>query len=177
MSDPDLQEPSLQERWAPDNRCFGCGPANPQGLRISSFVAGEGDEVVCDWTPAKHHESFENCLNGGVIGALFDCHGNWTAGWHLMQRDGLDRPPVTVTADFEVCMRRPTPTDGPVHIAAQVTASDGRKVEVEATLTAGGRITAAFCGHFVAVGRDHPAAARHGLGVWEAGQEPTPPAS
>jgi len=25
---------SLQERFAPENTCFGCGPANPQGLRI-----------------------------------------------------------------------------------------------------------------------------------------------
>ena len=44
---------SLQETYAPNNRCFGCGPANEKGLRIRSFV--EGDELVCDWTPAEHH--------------------------------------------------------------------------------------------------------------------------
>ena len=36
--------PSLQERYAPHNTCFGCGPANAQGLRIRSFA--EGDEVA-----------------------------------------------------------------------------------------------------------------------------------
>ena len=26
-----MGEPSLQDRYAPDNRCFGCGPKNDQG--------------------------------------------------------------------------------------------------------------------------------------------------
>ncbi|MDQ3744886.1 MAG: PaaI family thioesterase, partial [Acidobacteriota bacterium] len=42
---------SLQERYAPRSACFGCGPANEKGLRIRSFPAAEGEEVVCDWQP------------------------------------------------------------------------------------------------------------------------------
>jgi len=42
-----MDGPSLQERYAPDNACFGCGPANPQGLHVRSFV--EGDECVAEW--------------------------------------------------------------------------------------------------------------------------------
>ena len=38
---------SLQERFAPDGVCYGCGQANPQGFRIRSFE--EGDEVVAEW--------------------------------------------------------------------------------------------------------------------------------
>ena len=159
------EKESLQRRYAPESRCFGCGPANPEGLRIRSFPA-EGDEVVCDWVPGKCHEAFDDCLNGGIVGALLDCHGNWTAGWHLMRRDGLDRPPLTVTAEFRVKLRRPTPTDGPLQLTARTVASDGPRVEVEATLAAEGVVTATFSGRFVAVGRDHPAA-RHGLGAWE----------
>lgn len=161
-----MSGPSLQERYAPDSRCFGCGPANPEGLRIRSFPAAEGDEVVCDWVPRKCHEAFDDCLNGGIVGALLDCHGNWTAGWHLMQRHGLDRPPVTVTAEYRVRLRRPTPTAVAVRLAARAVSSDGPKVEVEATLTAAGEVTAIFSGRFVAVGPDHPAV-RHGLGAWE----------
>lgn len=156
---------SLQQLYAPENRCFGCGPANPRGLRIESFPA-EGDEVVCEWTPRKHHEAFEGCLNGGIIGALLDCHGNWATGWHLMRRDGLDRPLVTVTAEYRVKLRRPTPTAGSVHLAARAVSSDGPRVVVEGTLTAGGEVTAIMSGRFVAVGPDHPAV-RHGLGAWQ----------
>ena len=79
----------LQERYAPDNACFGCGPANAEGLRIRSFpTSDDADaEVVARWTPSKHHEAFEGMLNGGIIGALLDCHSNWTAAWHLMKTD------------------------------------------------------------------------------------------
>ncbi len=166
---------SLQERYAPDSRCFGCGPANPEGLRIESFPSAgrpdpEGDGLVCDWRPRKCHEAFDGCLNGGIVGALLDCHGNWTAGWHLMQRDGRDRPTLTVTAEYRVRLRRPTPTDGTVRLTARAVGSDGPWVEIEATLTAGGEVTATFNGRFVAVGRNHPAV-RHGLGAWDPSPE------
>ena len=87
---------SLQDRYAPNNKCFGCGPANKKGLRIKSRV--EGDAVVADWTPDEHHEAFPGMLNGGIIGALLDCHSNWTAAWHLMNAQKLDAPPSTVTS-------------------------------------------------------------------------------
>ena len=99
------EEPqSLQERYAPGNACFGCGPANDRGLRLRSFP--EGDEVVCRWAPEPHHEAFPNVLNGGICGTLLDCHSNWTAAWHLMRAGGLEGPPCTVTADFHVKLRR-----------------------------------------------------------------------
>jgi hypothetical protein len=44
---------SLQDRFAPHNACFGCGPSNPKGLRLKSIPSG--DEVVCEWMPEKHH--------------------------------------------------------------------------------------------------------------------------
>src|SRR6185436_568663 len=43
---------SLQDRYAPKSRCFGCGPTNQQGLRIKSRV--EAEKLVADWTPQKH---------------------------------------------------------------------------------------------------------------------------
>ena len=84
---------SLQDTYAPNNACFGCGPANEKGLRLKSFV--EGDECVCTWTPEKHHEAFEGMLNGGICGSLLDCHSNWTAAWTLMNNNGDDTPPCT----------------------------------------------------------------------------------
>lgn len=152
-------ELSLQERFAPRNSCFGCGPANAKGLRIRSFPTAEApdSEVVLEWTPQPHHEAFHNVLNGGIIGTLMDCHSNWTAIWHMIQRDGLEKAPPMVTADFHVTMKRPTPTGGPIQISARAVSSEGPRVEVEAALTAGGRVTATCVGHFVAVEPGHPA--------------------
>lgn len=153
-------ELSLQERFAPQNRCFGCGQANPQGLRIRSYPEqpADGDlEVVCRWQPQPHHLAFPGVLNGGIIGTLLDCHSNWTAIWHWISRDGLRAAPASVTADFHVRMRRPTPIDRLLEIRGRVVASEGNRAEVEASLSADGQVTATCVGHFVAVGPDHPA--------------------
>jgi acyl-coenzyme A thioesterase PaaI-like protein len=146
---------SLQERYAPRTRCFGCGPANEQGLRIRSLVSG--DEVVAQWTPRRHHEAAEGMLSGGIIGTLLDCHSNWTAAWHLMRAAGADRPPCTVTAEYHVRMLRPTPTGGPLTLRARVAAAGVDRATIEAHVEANGRVTATCRGVFVAVTEGHPA--------------------
>ncbi len=146
---------SLQDRYAPNNRCFGCGPANEQGLRIKSFVSG--DELVGQWRPRPHHQAFDGILNGGICGALLDCHSNWTAAYHLMKKSGLESPPCTVTADFHVTLRRPTPMDVLLQLRARVVESLEDRAVVEAELEADGRVTATCRGTFVAVKEGHPA--------------------
>ena len=151
-----MTEPSLQERLAPRNTCFGCGPSNEQGLRIRSFQ--DGDSLVCDWTPAPHHEAFPGVLNGGIIGALLDCHSNWTAAFHLMTKTGADTLPCTVTAEYSIKLTRPTPSGAPVQLKAKVVESnDTSKATVEATLESGGKVCATCRGVFVSVKEGHPA--------------------
>ena len=153
MSD-DIQ--SLQEKYAPNNACFGCGPANPDGVHVRSFA--RGDEVVAEWTPQQKYEAFPGVLNGGIIGTLLDCHCNWTAAYHLMQKSGADRTPCTVTADYAIKLLRPTPTDGPVKLSARVVESSGDRATVEGTLfSAAGKACASCRGTFVAVKEGHPA--------------------
>lgn len=146
--------PSLQERYAPESICFGCGPANPAGLHVRSFV--EGDTLVAEWTPSPEHQAFPGILNGGIIGTLLDCHCNWAAAYHLMQAKGLPTVPGTVTAEYTVRMRKPTPM-GPVRLRARVVESSEDRATVEGELEAGGRVTATCQGVFVAVREGHPA--------------------
>ena len=146
---------SLQELYAPNNECFGCGPKNPKGLRIRSFV--EGDEVVARWRPEDHHKAYEGMLNGGICGTLLDCHGNWAAAYTLMERSDLPEPPCTVTAKFTVKLRRPTPMDQELTIRAHATEVLDDRVTVEATIEAEGVVTASCSGLFVAVREGHPA--------------------
>jgi acyl-coenzyme A thioesterase PaaI-like protein len=149
---------SLQERYAPNGICFGCGPANPKGLRIRSFETEEGSGVlVATFVAEPHHQAFPGVLNGGICGALLDCHANWTAAIALMRGRGDERPPCTVTADFAVRLRRPTPIDGPISLQAEPAGIEGDKAKVEATLEAGGKICATCSGTFVAVQPGHPA--------------------
>jgi acyl-coenzyme A thioesterase PaaI-like protein len=153
-------EPSLQDKFAPRNRCFGCGPSNAQGLRLKSHVSADwasSGEVTCDWTPAPQYEAFTGMLNGGIIGALLDCHSNWTAAHHLMRQSGASEPPCTVTADFHVKLRKPTASGAPVHLSARVVESGPDRATVEASLSSGGVVTATCRGLFVAVKEGHPA--------------------
>jgi len=178
MPDLDLAALSLQQRYAPMSICYGCGPANERGLHIASFPApgdrkaprdakapGDGDgqgegagaTVVCEFTPEPHHQAFPGVLNGGIIGTLMDCHSNWAAAYGLMLRTGSDTPPTTVTAEFAVRLLHPTPIAGPLRVTARVVESTDDRATTEATLEAGGRVTATCRGTFVAVRPGHPA--------------------
>ncbi len=150
-----MSSPCLQEQYAPHNACFGCGPSNEQGLRIRSFE--EGETVVARWRPSPHHQAFPGVLSGGIIGTLLDCHCNWTAANHLMKTQGASSPPCTVTAEYAIGLRRPTPMDGELLLRARVVESQGDRAVIEGTLEANGKVTATCRGTFVAVKEGHPA--------------------
>lgn len=146
---------SIQETYAPNMACFGCGPANESGLHVRSFA--DGDEVVAEWQPQTKYEAFPGMLSGGIIGTLLDCHCNWTAAWHLMNKAGLDHPPCTVTAEYSIKLLRPTPSDKAVRLVARLVESTDDRAIVQGELIAHERITATCRGTFVAVKPGHPA--------------------
>lgn len=150
-----MEEFSLQEKYAPHNACFGCGPANSKGLHIRSFP--RGNEVIASFQPEQYQEAFPNVLNGGIIGTLLDCHSNWAATWHLMQKTNASTPPCTVTADYAIKLLRPTPTNGEIQLRAFVVESTENSAIVEAELLAGGKVCATCKGKFIAVKPGHPA--------------------
>ena len=73
----DQQGESVQEKYAKNSICFGCGPSNDEGLRIRSFRSGNG--LKMEFNPSEKHQAFPGMINGGIIGTLLDCHGNWIA--------------------------------------------------------------------------------------------------
>lgn len=154
-TEPASGEQALQDRYAPHNACFGCGPANAEGLQIKSYV--QGDSVVAHFRPKPHHQAFPGVLNGGIIGALLDCHSNWTAAHALMLARGEATPPCTVTADFHVKLRAPTPLDAELELRARAVQIEGDRCTVDAELSRGGKVTATCRGTFVAVKPGHPA--------------------
>ena len=61
-----------------------------------------------------------------------------------------------MTAEFKVVLKRPTPI-GPIHVEAIVVTATDDRATIEATMTAGGKVTAIGTGTFIAVKPDHPA--------------------
>jgi acyl-coenzyme A thioesterase PaaI-like protein len=150
-----MTDPCLQELYSPRGACFGCGPENPHGLHLRSFV--RGNEVIALWQPEGKYQAFPGMLNGGVIGTLLDCHSNWAAAWHLQQQGRLERPPCTVTANYAVKLLRPTPLDAPLELVARVVEGSGDRATIEAELFSSGKPRATCRGSFVAVSPGHPA--------------------
>jgi acyl-coenzyme A thioesterase PaaI-like protein len=146
---------SLQDQFAPDLICFGCGPANSHGLQIKSYV--RGDRTFAEFQPQPHHQAYNGMVNGGILGAILDCHMNWTAAWWLMRQAAAQSPPCTVTAEFTVRFSAPTPSDQVLRLDAWIVEYSDKKVIVESSISAGGIGTASGKGTFVAVKPGHPA--------------------
>ena len=145
----------LQDRYAPNGVCFGCGPKNGRGLKLKSVPSGEG--VVADWKPKPHHVAFGKFGNGGIISVLMDCQGNWAAAFALMKKRRLRSPPGTVTSEYTVKFLHPSPIDSHWRLSARATKVEGDRVSVTGELRVEGVVTATMSGLFVAVKESHPA--------------------
>ena len=146
---------SLQETYAPEGICFGCGSLNEKGLQLKSYVDKDG--IYASFEPELHHEAFPGVLNGGIIGSVLDCHSNWAAAYFLMKDQDLNKTPCTVTANYSIKLHKPTPTKEKLNVFAKLAKIDGNKAWIDAHIEID-RIKYASCtGLIVAVDKDHPA--------------------
>ena len=148
-------KPSIQDQYAGNSTCFGCGPKNKLGLQIKSYIIN--DKAECEWHAQKHHEAFPGILNGGIIASLLDCHANWTAAYFLMKKDHKKEPDCTVTADFSIKYLAPTPTKHPIKLTAWIDTLKNTSALVKAELYSNNTCCATATGTFVAVKPGHPA--------------------
>ena len=150
-----MSNKAVQEEYAPNSICFGCGPANKEGLQIKSYRVDEGLEM--EFESKERHQAFPGVVNGGLIGTLLDCHGNWTAAIAIMDKNKLESPLCTVTAQYEVKLKRPTPFGHTLTLKSRILVLQNDRAEVIIELKANGKTCATGRGLFVAVKEGHPA--------------------
>ena len=117
-------EPLTPFAHSSSNRCFGCGPANLNGLRLEFLLASDGAVVSLPVVP----ESFEGhpgFLHGGIIATLLD---------EAMSKAvrALGHPSMTRKMDVEYL--RPVPGGAPLRLEGRVVRSEGRKHWAEAVI-------------------------------------------
>ena len=126
-----------------------------KGLRINSFRIEGG--LRTEFETSLEHQAFPGIINGGIIGTLLDCHGNWTAAMSIFESNNEKKFPSTVTAFFEVQLLKPTPIDTKVEIFSQIVSSTKNKAKVQLELFSKNAICAKSEGVFVGVKEGHPA--------------------
>ena len=153
----------VQDTW-PTLRCYGCGPANPDGLQLKSYVGEDGETLVATVEPDERFTSgAPNVMYGGHVASLLDCHSIWTAitfAYRDEERPLGSEPQIQyVTGQLCVDYRKPTPLDRPVHLTAWVDNGVGRRTTVRSEIASEGEITAT--GELVAVRVDASADSHH----------------
>ena len=139
-----MPEPAFQDFY-PENvaHCYGCGRLNERGLQIQT--RWEGEETVTRFRPRPEHTAIPGFVYGGLLASLVDCHGTGTAAAAMYRQEGrpMDSLPAFrfVTASLHVDYLRPTPLDAELEIRGRVKEIKGRRVIVEATVSAGGVAT------------------------------------
>ncbi|MBF4162700.1 PaaI family thioesterase [Nocardioides sp. CBS4Y-1] len=124
---------ALQDRYFPQLPCFGCGPANEQGLRLKSYAADDG-LVVAHFTPWPQHDNGLGYLNGGIIATVLDCHSAAAVTHEAHQRGWPPLPGAAlpyVTAGLDVRYLRPAPLDQAITLGARIVAASEAEMRAE----------------------------------------------
>ena len=124
------------------NRCFGCGQANPTGLRLEFLLAADGSVVSL---PAVSHafEGHPGYLHGGIIATLLD-----EAMSKAVRAQGL----TAMTRHMEIDYLRPVPSARPLRVEGRVIRGEGRKHWTESRiLSAHGAVLAQAQGVFIEI--------------------------
>ncbi len=139
------------------NRCFGCGQANPIGLHLEFMLADDGAVVSLASIPDTY-EGPRAYVHGGIIATLLD---------ETMSKAVRSHNVVGMTRHMEVDYMRPVPSGVPIRLEGRVYHHEGRKHWAEAhILNAEGTVLAHSKGLFIEMRPRHEQVALTG--------EPTP---
>ena len=150
MNDPAIPKPSEStplDNLAPlfhgaQNHCFGCGQANPAGLKLAFSLAPDGS-VVSFATVSDNYEGPPGYLHGGIIATLLD---------EAMSKANRANGVTAMTRQMQIEYLKPVPSGSPIRIEGRVTRSEGRKHWTTARiLNADGVVLAQADGLFIAI--------------------------
>ena len=98
------------------NTCFGCGPENPDGLRIRILRDGDRrDRLVGEYVPRATQEGFPRIVHGGLQFTALDCMAAWLIfGFRVEERS------IPLTQSGKVRYRRPTPIDRALGLSSEI---------------------------------------------------------
>jgi uncharacterized protein (TIGR00369 family) len=123
--------------------CFGCGPANPQGLHLEFTLSTDGRTATAPVNLTRVHEGPPGYIHGGIVATLMD---------EAMSKLNRAFRVLAMTRHMEVDYLRPSPLGETLRLTGRHLRADGRKLFHEAELHhPDGTLLASAKGLFVAL--------------------------
>ena len=136
----ELDSPTLDELGS---HCFGCGPANPEGLHLHFTVDAVALTATTTLNLTRKHEGPPGYIHGGIVATLMD---------EVMSK--LNRPlkALAMTRNMQVDYLRPSPLGQPLTLSSSHVKREGRKLFHRAELRdANGHLLAEATGLFIVI--------------------------
>jgi acyl-coenzyme A thioesterase PaaI-like protein len=114
-------KPALNEELLKGNNCFGCGPDNPEGLRIRIFRdEANANRLVGTYRPRDSMAGFPQIVHGGLQFTALDCMAGWAV--FVLRAPGRMMP---LTKRAATRFLRPARLGGELALSAEITGSGG----------------------------------------------------
>tara|TARA_B100000029_G_scaffold516275_2_gene628332 strand:- start:8472 stop:8981 length:510 start_codon:yes stop_codon:yes gene_type:complete len=111
-----LSAQALNVKLLGESVCFGCGPANTQGLNIKVHYDPDNSEnVIGHFTPDPKLIGFPGITHGGVIFTALDCMACWAG---MLLTTGAKS--LWLTRSAQVTYHRPARESEPVFLSAYI---------------------------------------------------------
>ena len=129
-----------------DNPCFGCGGANPRGMKLAFEQDDARQRIVGRFQLGQEFQGGSGFLHGGIIALLLDEAMGKACRFHGEH---------AVTAELNVQYKRPIPANAEIVVEGFVTRREGRQLYHEGEIRNGaGDLMARGEGRFVIVDRE-----------------------
>ena len=135
----------------PANKCFGCGGANDQGMKLAFVQDNASKRIVGKFILGEAYQGGGGMAHGGIIATLLD---------EAMGKVCRFRDVHAVTAELNVQYLKPVKVDEEIVVEGYETDAKGRNLFLAAEIRNGaGEILAKGTGRFVVIGQKQKAAA------------------
>lgn len=127
----------------PKNPCFGCGPANPRGMRLKFETDEERRCIVGTFRLGPEYQGAHGFIHGGIIATVLD---------EVMSKVSRLSDVRTVTAELNVQYLKPVPVGVDIQVQGFQVRRDGRQLYHRGEIRdPAGRVLARGHGRFVVV--------------------------
>jgi uncharacterized protein (TIGR00369 family) len=129
----------------PENKCFGCGGANPRGMQLTFEQDDATNRIRGSFRLGPEYQGGANFIHGGIIATVLD---------EVMGKVCRFRNARAVTAELTIEYLKPVPVDADLEIEGKEIEMNGRNIHIAGEIrNQAGQVLARARGRFVVLGQ------------------------